>query len=101
MGFVTTRVAQGNGPTEVATTIERCLNEELRSFLLNKPADPPEITMGEVYEIDEDAARGIPVTGCTWYPDDCLSPNLDVHYAVASLILVGMRASNGIQRTSV
>ncbi len=68
--FVTTRVAQGNDATQAATTIKRCLSKELRSFLLNKPEDPPEITMGEVYEIDQDAARGIPMTGCTWYPDD-------------------------------
>lgn len=75
LGFVTTRVAQGTDPAQAASTIERNLIEELRSILLNKPEDVPEITTGELCEIDEDTARGIPRTGCTWYPDDCLSPN--------------------------
>ena len=74
LGFVTTRVAQGTDPVQAAAAIERNLNEELRSILLNKPEDVPEITIGELSEIDEEIARSIPATGCTWYLDDYLAP---------------------------
>jgi hypothetical protein len=70
LGFVTIRAGRGNDANQAATAMERKLRAELSSMLHNKPEDLPEIKMGEVCEIDEATASGIPRAGCTWYPDD-------------------------------
>lgn len=70
LGFVTTRVGKGNDAIQASAAIQQRLVEELRSILLNEKEDIPEITMGELSEIDEKTAREIPNSGCTWYPDD-------------------------------
>jgi hypothetical protein len=75
LGFFTARVAKGADSAQAAAAIKRKLTEELGSILLNKPEDVPEITMGELCEIDEETAREVPGTGCTWYPDEYPSPN--------------------------
>jgi hypothetical protein len=48
---------------------------ELSSILLNDKEDAPEIIFNELSEIDEEAARAIPDTGCTWYPEEHTSKN--------------------------
>lgn len=70
LGFVTIRAGKGTDAIEAVGEIERKIREELRSILLNKPEDAPEITVGEICEIDEPSAREIPDAGCTWYPDE-------------------------------
>ena len=42
----------------------------LGAILLNEKEDTPEITFGELEEIDEETASEIPGAGCTWYPDE-------------------------------
>lgn len=74
LGFVTTRAARASGPVQAPIAIELKLADELRTILLNEPEDVPKITVGEVCEIDEEAARGISDSGCTWYSDD-IAPN--------------------------
>lgn len=75
LGFVTTRVAHGNDSAQAAGVIQRKLAQELESILQNDKEDAPEITLGELSEIDEETAREIPDSGCTWYPDEPASPN--------------------------
>ncbi len=75
LGFFTTRVAHGIDAAQATTVIQRKLDEELRSILLNEREDTPEIIIGELNEIDEETAREIPDAGCTWYPDEHPSPN--------------------------
>lgn len=75
LGFVTIRTAKGSDANQAAAVAERKLKDELRSILLNKPEDVPELTIGEISEIDEEAASRIPGAGCTWYPDEYPSPN--------------------------
>ena len=70
LGFVTIRAGKGADANHAAAVMERKLREELRSILLNEPADVPEITVAEVCEVDEKTAYSIPGAGCTWYPDD-------------------------------
>ena len=70
LGFVTIRAAPGADANQAATAIQRKLADDLRLILLNEKEDPPEITYGELEEIDEETARGIPGAGCTWYPDE-------------------------------
>jgi len=75
LGFVAIRAAKGIDRDRATAVAVQELKEELRSILLNKPEDIPEFTIGEISEIDKETAREIPSTGCTWYPDDCPSPN--------------------------
>lgn len=72
---MTSRAAKGIDIDWAAAAAVQELKAELRSILLNKPEDIPEFTTGEISEIDEETAREIPSTGCTWYPDDYPSPN--------------------------
>jgi hypothetical protein len=70
LGFVTIRAAPGADANQAATAIQRKLTDELRAILLNEKEDIPEITFGELEEIDEETAPEIPGAGCTWYPDE-------------------------------
>ena len=70
LGFVTIRAASGANVNQAATAIQRKLTDDLRLILLNEKEDAPEITIGELEEIDEETARVIPSAGCTWYPDE-------------------------------
>lgn len=63
LGFVTIRVGRGidaNQAAAAAAAMEQKLRDELNSILLNKAEDLPEITVGKLCEIDEEASRGIP-----------------------------------------
>ena len=75
LGFVTIRAAPGADVNQAATAIQRKLTDDLRLILLNEKEDAPEITIGELEEIDEETARGMPSAGCTWYPDEHLLSN--------------------------
>ena len=70
LGFVTIRAAPGADASQAAAAIQRKLADELKVVLLNEKEDTPEITIGELEEIDEETAREIPGAGCTWYPDE-------------------------------
>lgn len=67
---MTIRAVKGTDANQAAAAMEKNLREELKSILLNRLEDLPEITMGEVCEIDEETAQRISCAGCTWYPDD-------------------------------
>jgi hypothetical protein len=69
LGFVTIRAGRGTDANQAATAMERKLRDELSSILLNDSEDVPQITMGELCEVDEATAHQIPGAGCTWYPD--------------------------------
>lgn len=75
LGFFTTRVTRGLNLTQAEEVIRRNLEAELSSLLLNVQDDPPEIIVGQLMEIDAEAARNIPNAGYTWYPEDISCQN--------------------------
>jgi hypothetical protein len=65
LGFVTIRAAPGIDANQAAAAIQRKLADDLRSILLSEKDDAPEITIGELEEINEETACEIPGAGCT------------------------------------
>lgn len=70
LGFFTTRVTRSLNLAQAEEVIRRNLEAELSSLLLNGQDDSPELIVGQLMEIDAEAASNIPNAGCTWYPEE-------------------------------